>query len=669
MKNRKILAFVLSVVLIIAMMPAMAFAADTTAATDTATSTAATETKAGDIVILTTNDVHCGIDQNIGYAGLAAYKKQMEAAYQYVALVDAGDAIQGDAIGTLSKGEYLVDIMNQVGYDIAVPGNHEFDYGMDQFLEKIVKKSNATYVACNFVDAAKKSVLDAYKIISYGDKKVAYVGIATPETFVKSTPTYFQDDKGNYIYGFCQGNNGKDLYDAVQKAVNDAKAAGADYIIAVAHLGTDEASTPWTSTDVIKNTTGIDALIDGHSHSTFASVEKNKDGKSVATVSTGTKLENIGKVTISDKGVVSTSLVTGAEATAKDADITKYIDSIKAQYEKLVNTKVATTSVDLTIADKDGNRQVRSQETNLGDLCADAYKEVLGADIAFVNGGGVRVAIPKGDITYGDIIAVHPFGNMACVIEATGQQILDALELGSMNVGIGESGGFLQVAGLTYTINPVIESTVKLNEENEFVGVTGARKVSDVKVGGEPIDPNKTYKLASHNYMLKQGGDGYTMFKGSKLLQDEVMIDNQVLIKYIQDNLKGVVGEEYAAPQGRINILSAADAAAAMAQNAKIKAGVQSTTIKASTKLTKKGKITVSWKKSAGYKVDGYEIFRSTKKTVSTKKPVFTTAKTSYTNTAVKKGTRYYYKVRGYRVVNGEKVYTRISNVAYRTAK
>ena len=244
-----------------------------------------------------------------------------------------------------------------------------------------------------------------------------------------------------------------------------------------------------------------------------------------------------------------------------------YIESIQAQYQELASEVVATTDVDLTVNDPDtGERAVRSAETNLGDLCADAYRIVLGADIGWVNGGGVRADIAAGDITYGDIIEVHPFGNLACLVEVSGQQILDALELGSMYVGTAESGGFLQVSGLKYTVNTAIPTSVVLDDEGNFVEVSGARRVSDVQVldseTGEytAIDPTATYTLASHNYMLKDGGDGYTMFGEDNvtILQDEVMVDNEVLITYIRDELGGVVGQEYADPhgQGRITIVN-----------------------------------------------------------------------------------------------------------------
>ena len=521
----------------------------------------AADEKSNDIVILYTNDVHCAVDDNIGYAGLAAYKKEMQAAYNYVALVDCGDSVQGDVIGTLSKGEYLVDIMNEVGYDFAAFGNHEFDYTLPQ-LQKLIDKAKYQYLCCNLTYTAKDGKgltgYKAYEIKTYGDIKVAFVGIDTPESFTKSTPTYFQDANGNYIYGFCEGNNGADLYKAVQKAIDAAKAAGADYVIGLGHLGIDEQSSPWMSKEVIANTTGFDAFIDGHSHSTFSETIKDKSGKEVVFEQTGTKLANVGKIIIKADGTITHENV-DLNTVEPDAEAAAYIQTITDKFDALQKQVVAKTSVELTINGADGKRAVRNAETNLGDLCADAYRILLGADIAFVNGGGVRDNIKVGDITYGDIIKVHPFGNEACLVEVTGQQIKDALELGSAAYP-GESGGFLQVSGLTYTINADIPSSVVKNDKSEFVKVDGAYRVSDIMVGGQPLDVNKTYTLASHNYMLKDAGDGYTMFgtKNVKLLKDGVMIDNQVLINYIVNNLGGVVGEQYAAPQGRITIKTAA---------------------------------------------------------------------------------------------------------------
>ena len=505
-----------------------------------------------DIVILYTNDVHCGVDDNLGYTGLAAVKNALQAQGKHVVLVDNGDAVQGDTIGTLSNGEYIIDIMNEVGYDVATPGNHEFDYGMDQFFA-LTEQANFPYVSANFVDNDGNTVLDPYVIKDVAGVKIAFVGISTPKTITTSTPKYFQDDNGNYIYAFQQDETGEKLYAAVQSAVDAARAEGAQFVIALAHLGIEEDCSPWTSSEVIVNTTGIDAVLDGHSHSMIQGEKvKNKDGAEVLLSSTETKLAYIGCLTIKDDGSMSTTLIS-------DNGMKDFIGGIQEEFEELVNTVVAKTDVDLIIKDPaSGERIVRVAETNLGDLCADAYRAMSGADVAIVNGGGVRADIPAGDITYGQIIAVHPFGNEMCVVECTGQEILDALELGCSKLPA-ESGGFLQVSGMTYTIDMNVESTVKLDENGMFVSVEGDRRVKDVTVGGEPIDPEKTYTLASHNYKLKDCGDGYTMFADNLFLQDSVMIDNQVLINYIVNVLGGTVGDEYADPygQGRITIIEA----------------------------------------------------------------------------------------------------------------
>ncbi|MDR0923880.1 MAG: bifunctional metallophosphatase/5'-nucleotidase [Hungatella sp.] len=573
-----------------------------------------------DIVVLYTNDVHCGVDGNIGYAGLALYKKEMQAQTPYVTLVDAGDAIQGAPIGTLSDGGYLIDIMNKVGYDFAVPGNHEYDYGMPRFLE-LAGKLSCGYYSSNFMDLRTGSTVFApYKMFTYGDTKVAFVGATTPESFTKSTPAYFQDGNGNYIYGFCEDENGQKLYNQIQSAVNSAKAEGANYVILVGHLGENGTTDRWTSDNVIKNTTGIDALIDGHSHEEYGKYIKNKDGQEVLLTQTGTKLKNIGKLTLHTNGTISSELVTQvptgagtsaytvkngdslsriakrelgsynrwneiyeanrdkikdpnvlavgiqlvipgksavtADGKAIDYDTDKFIKEIQAQYNETLKTVIGHTDVELTVNDPaTGNRAVRSAETNLGDLSADAYRYVLGAEIGLSNGGGIRANIKAGNITYNDTLTVFPFGNMGCVAEVTGQQIKDALEMASRNCPK-ENGGFLQVSGLTYTIDTSKTSNVQVDEKDNFVKVNGAYRVSDIMVGGVPLDVNKTYTVASHNYMLKSGGDGMTMFKGSKVIRNDVMTDVDLLSTYIRSNLGGNVGADYVnlTGQGRITI-------------------------------------------------------------------------------------------------------------------
>ena len=519
-----------------------------------------------DVVVLFTSDVHCGVDQGFGYAGLAAVRDNL-AKTNHVLLVDNGDSIQGEPIGTMTTGESNIELMNAVGYDIATIGNHEFDYGMDRFLE-LTKKANFPYISANFMHN-DELVFAPYVIKEFDGVKIAFVGITTPKTTTSSTPKYFQDETGKFVYTFCQDETGEKLYAAVQKAVDDARAEGAAYVVAMAHLGIEGESAPWMSTDVIANTTGINALLDGHSHSILEQEKvKNKDGEEVLLAACGTKLQAIGYLRISAKdGSMATGLykwdtsntVSLPDLIGLDNEVaTKVNEAMDTLNEKLGEV-VAKSAVDLVISDPETDvRIVRTAETNLGDLCADAYRDQSGADIAFVNGGGIRVKIAAGDITLNDILKVHPFGNALCVVEATGQQILDALEWGSRVVPE-ETGGFLQVSGLTYEIHTYIESSCTADENGLFTGVAGEYRVKNVKVGGEDLDVNKTYTLACHDYLLKNAGDGFTMFQQDTLLQDSVKLDNQVLIDYITGTLNGVVGEAYANPYGQGRIVAVSE--------------------------------------------------------------------------------------------------------------
>ena len=562
--TKKALAVLVSVLMLgVSWGPAqVGLAAETTepAATTAVTVSPADDVSLGDIVILYDNDVHCAVD---GYATMSALKNEMLEKTDYVSLVSSGDFAQGATIGALSKGANIVDIMNKVGYDVITLGNHEFDYQIDQlkFLAKLFK---GKVVSSNFMDLSKnKAVFNAYTIKKYGNKKVAFVGISTPETITTSTPTYFQNKKGEFIYGFSGDETGKALYSRVQKAVNAAKKAGADYVVALAHLGTDGITERWNSTSVINNTTGIDVLLDAHSHSTYTGTSvKNKEGKEVIVSSTGTKFANIGKLLITKKGKISAELVSLKDYTKTDDTVKNYIAEVKKSYEAEISRVIGKTGVELTTLNlTTKKRAVRNAETNLGDFCADAIRSVLGADVAIMNGGGIRDNIAKGDITYNSLLSVFPFNNMGCVMEVTGQQILDALELGAKNYPA-ESGGFLQVSGMTYEINSEIPTSVVVDATGMFQSVSGDYRVQNVKVLNnktgkyEKLDLKKKYSLAGINYTLKSSGDGYTMFKGSKILKDEIVVDNEILIKYVTENLKGVVGDEYSDPagQGRIVI-------------------------------------------------------------------------------------------------------------------
>ena len=519
-----------------------------------------------DVVILFTSDVHCGIDQGFGYAGLYAVKQQL-AKTNNVLLVDDGDAIQGEPVGTVTHGSAIIDLMNTVGYDVAIPGNHEYDYGMENFMN-LTKQAKFPYISCNFTKNGEL-VFPSYVIKEVEGVKIGFIGITTPETLTKDTPKNFQDDKGNFIYSFMEDGTGEKLYAAVQTAADDARKAGADYVIAIAHLGNEASSSPYNYADVLSHTTGIDALVDGHSHDTDQLVMKNKDGKDVIRAACGTKLEGIGYVTISAKdGSLSYGLYTWHNSTSAPAllgienEVSKAVsaatDGLNAELSKVV----AKTAVDLTINDptaKDANgspvRIIRNAETNLGDLCADAYRDQTGAQVAIVNGGGIRASISAGDITLNDIMKVHPFGNQILVLEVTGQQLLDALEFASRDVP-NECGSFLQVSGMTYEIHTYIKSSCTMDDKGVFTGVSGEYRVKNVKIGDEALDLTKTYTLAGHDHTLLNGGGGMSMFNGCKVVKKNVKLDNQVLIDYIVDTLGGVVGEAYANPYGQGRIVA-----------------------------------------------------------------------------------------------------------------
>ena len=515
----------------------------------------------GDIVVLFTSDVHCGVDQGWGYAGLQQIRDTLESKGDQVLLVDDGDAIQGEAIGTLSSGKAVAELMSKAGYDVAIPGNHEFDYGMENFLE-IAGNSTFPYICCNLMKDGE-TVLEPYMIFDKGGKKIAFIGVTTPRTITSSTPKYFQDENGNFIYDFLQvDKTGQAVYDAIQKSADNARAEGADYVILLGHLGMYAADKPWDYASVAANTSCIDAILDGHSHDSDQVTVKNNDGAEIPRSACGTKLKSIGWLRISgEDGSLTTGLynwsndVSATELLGLDNDMSKAVAAAMEDVDKQLAVVIGKTTVDLTIFDPktkndDGQpvRLVRRAETNLADLVADAYRDQTGADVSIVGGGTVRADIPAGDITRGDVLSVMPFTEDLCVCEVTGQQILDALEWGVHKMP-DEFGGFMQVSGMSYEIDTSIPSSCTTDDNGLFTGVDGERRVKNVKVGDEPIDPAATYTLASDKYHITEQGDGFTMFSEADVVRT-VMVDNESAMKYIEETLGGVVGEEYADPYG-----------------------------------------------------------------------------------------------------------------------
>lgn len=509
-------------------------------------------TVSADAVILHTNDVHCGIVQNIHIAAVTQYKHDLQKENPEVILVDAGDALQGEPLGSISQGAAIIRIMNSADYDFAIPGNHEYDFGMDRFLE-LAPQLTCGYYSCNFIDKrTNKPVLNTHKLITLDGKKIALIGVTTPETLISSTPKFFQDENGKFIYGFCEDEDGSKLYAQVQKTVDQARNEGAEYVVLVTHLGTNGAVPVWSSGSVAAHTSGINIIIDGHSHEQYTRIDKNKNGEDVLIEQTGTKLATVGKITIHDDGTISGELVKGL--TALDPTVKQIADEELAKVNEQLAKPVGTATVDL-VTDIDGERRVRNGETNIGDFIADALRSSVHADVALVNGGSFRAPIPTGTITYNTLSTTFPFTNTLVKRSVMGQQLLDALELGAAKYPE-ESGGFLHVSGLTYTIDARVPSSVESDAQGGFVRVAGEYRVKDVMVNGKPLDLTEDYTVVGTSYIMRNGGNGMTMFEGSPLLLDSSLSDVESIAAYIEEQ-GGTIGAGYENPtgEGRITII------------------------------------------------------------------------------------------------------------------
>ena len=503
-----------------------------------------------DVTILYTNDVHTYIDKQspkLTYAAIADLKQSYQNAGKDVLLVDAGDHVQGTAYGSMDEGASIIKLMNAAGYDVATPGNHEFDYGMDR-AKAIMKEADFPYLSCNWVDLRTTlRVLPSVKVFVRGGRRIAFVGVTTPETFTKSTPAYFMDKaQRKYIYDIQGGEDGKKLYDAVQKAIDKAKLL-ADVVIGLGHLGVDPSSSPWTSEEVIAHTSGFDAFIDGHSHTVMENKQvQDASGKAVTLTQTGSYFANVGEMTIAADGTITTKLIPTHEG--MDATIAAMQTDWVNTVDDMLGEKIAVGDSDFYVSDPaTGKRRIRSAETNLGDFVADGiytyFNEVekLHCDVAIMNGGGIRADVPAGDWTFKTCKQISPFGNVACLMSVTGKQIQDALEFAARFAGEGgkENGGFLQVAGATYEIHTDIPNTVQTDEKNVWIGsATGTPRVQNVKIYDKasgsylPLDPGATYALAGMNYTLRNLGDGFAMFDGAELIKDYVSEDYLVMSTY-----------------------------------------------------------------------------------------------------------------------------------------
>ena len=543
--TRKLMAFLLCIAVFVSCLPLTIFATEATTSDD--------------IAILYTNDVHTYIDGSLSYDVIAAIKADLQTKYAHVILVDAGDHVQGTAYGAMDKGASIVEMMNAAGYDVATLGNHEFDYGMQGCLN-VIDWADYDYISSNFYNEASgvrgENVLNSYKIFDCAGEKIAFVGITTPETFSKSTPAYFQDGSGNFIYGIAGGTDGSALYADVQKAINDAKAAGATKVIALGHLGVDASSGPWTSRATIGAVSGLDAFIDGHSHTVIKGENvSDKGGKNVVLTQTGEYFNRIGLMTIdSETGAITTDFIEYSDelSNMSDSTVKAIKDNWMQQIENELGQKIGSAAVTFDNYDENGSRLVRKQSTNTGDFAADALYYLfddmgLDVDVAIMNGGGIRNTAVTGDLTYKICKDIHTFGNVACLQTVTGQQILDMLEWGARHVGESEDGSFLHVSGITFKLDTNIPNTTKADEMDVWIGGPSEYRVYDVEVYNKDTDSwdalvlDAKYNLAGYNYTLRDLGGGFAMLNGAENVLDYVMEDYMVLANYVKGFADGIV--------------------------------------------------------------------------------------------------------------------------------
>ena len=360
-----------------------------------------------DIIILHTNDVHCGITDYIGYDGLMLYKNELRKKYKHIITVDVGDHIQGGTIGLISKGEDIITIMNKIEYDVAILGNHEFDYGVDQ-LEVCKNKLSCGYICANYcLRSTKKPIYDPYKIIERGGKKIAFIGVVTPQTITRTFLHEILDENNNTYYDFLMENNGKELYEKIQGYINEVKSKGADYVIILAHLGNGgDAQYEFTSDGLLANLEGVDAMLDGHTHLVYNQTSKDKNGKNIPLAQTGTKLANIGILKIATNGEITSELInkvpqpedeTNAFNTSRgwvDKEMNEMLESIIDSHAEELNEVIGTVGFDMIINSEPGGSSKtqisRSQEVSLGDLVADAIRDIGKGDICLINAGSIR---------------------------------------------------------------------------------------------------------------------------------------------------------------------------------------------------------------------------------------------------------------------------------------
>ena len=482
------------------------------------------------IVILYENDVHCAMD---GYAKLAGLRDAI-ADTADVFLVSNGDYVQGQTVGAISKGQYVVDVMRVMNYDAITLGNHEFDYGMERMFQ-LLRQIPVPVVCCNLYDIRSgRMVFAPYVMKRVGNKRIAFVGVVTP-TSMEDEAYAFRDERDSLVYDLQR----EDIPVLVQRAVDEARKAGADYVIVDSHLGEILTARYSDSHTLVANTSGIDIVLDGHSHAVIVSdTILNKEGKTIVVTQTGTKFANIGKLLIAPDGRMTTSLIPIERVMEKNPFVAHVVDSIHSMLNEQTSRVICHSEVPLRILDDEGNEIHRIGETTAGDIVADAFRMVTGSDISVLNSGSIRNEVKAGDLTYGDLLSMLPYDNYVIVAEVKGSTIIAMLEK-LMSFLPKPDGQFPQVSGMRFTV-----------DEREH-------RVGDVQILNsntqhyEPINPARTYTVATTKYCVTDGGL-YNTLKGSKITWETKRTYNDIFIEFVTKNLNGHIGQEYAQPQGRI---------------------------------------------------------------------------------------------------------------------
>ena len=523
-----------------------------------------------DIVIIHVNDVHCGLNDTIGYDGYKLYKDELKEKYKNVITVDAGDHVQGGTLGAISDGTAIIDLMNKLEFDVAILGNREFDYGIEK-LNQLGEDFKSNYTCANFCYRKNKTtIFDPYKIIEVGGKKVGFIGVLTPLTLSKTYLSSVLDDDGSLLYDFLTGNNTQELYDTVQNHIDYLRNnESVDYVILLTHMGLKREQ--YTSDGLLSNLKNVTAILDAHTHQIYNITSKDKDGKEIHVTQTGTKLARVGLLILKKDGTIISENIeeipeplnkTNAKQVLRsktnrwvDKETSEFINSLWDRYKEELGILLGHSDFDMIVAIPSGESSLmecRFKECTLGNLVADAVRDMGNGEIAIINGGAVRNNMLKGELTRGKVIEVLPWFNNIIQKQFTGQTILDALEFGVSKLPE-LSGGFPQVSGITFDVDSSINSTVQTDASGMFVGVAGKRRVSNVKINGEDLNLSRIYN-ASMIEFTAGGGDGYSMFAKYNVTNESLVTDTDALCMYIQNNLNGTIPEKYKSYQGRINI-------------------------------------------------------------------------------------------------------------------